>query len=109
MGKEINVIYGLSDSGKSGFLRAILSVINRDSFYLTTGETEGSVTIGFDDGNIISREYTKKRTTKCPECKEKIDKESGQICLNCGYLIPDKPSSDKFIINGEVKEKLDRD
>jgi len=106
MGKGINVIYGLSDSGKSAFLRSILSVIKRDTFYLTTGKTKGSVGILFTDGTEIIREYTKKKTTKCPECKEKIGKDDGQTCLSCGYLIPDKPASDKFIINGEIKEKF---
>ena len=106
MGKGINVIYGLSDSGKSAFLRSILSVIKRDPFYLTTGKTKGSVEILFTDGTEIIREYTKKKTTKCPECKEKIGKDDGQTCLSCGYLIPDKPASDKFIINGEIKEKF---
>lgn len=104
--RSLNVIYGLSDSGKSAFLRAVLSNLKKEPFYLTTGASKGLVEITYDDGNIIAREYTKKRTLKCPECKVKLKDENQQVCQNCGYFLPDRPSGDKYIVNGEVKEKF---
>ena len=101
--EHLNVIFGESDSGKSAIRRAIQSVINKNTFHIRYGEKVGSVEIHFDDCVVI-REYTKTKLNKCPSCKAKIGNE--QICETCSTLIPDKHSSDKYIIDGEIIDKF---
>lgn len=101
---NMNAIIGVSDSGKSAIRRAIQAVTKRAPFYLKYGETSGSVTIEFDDCKV-SRVYKKTKTNKCPSCKEKLG-ENTRICQECGTLIPDKPASDVFYVDGESYDKF---
>lgn len=101
---NMNAIIGVSDSGKSAIRRAIQAVTKRAPFYLKYGETSGSVTIEFDDCKV-SRIYKKTKTTKCHSCKEKLG-ENTRVCQECGTLIPDKPASDVFYVDGETYDKF---
>jgi len=102
--KNINVINGLSDSGKSGFIRAIDSVVRKTPFYLKYGEKFGHISLNINDKEI-TRYFDKTILQKCPVCKEKIQKET-QVCKNCGELIPINSSSDYYKINEEKYEKF---
>lgn len=98
----ITSIIGLSDSGKSSFLRALKCVLYRDAFYMRVFEEDGFVEIEFDNGTI-RREKQISFPKKCPSCKEKIDKV--QKC-SCGTLIETNVVFDRYVVNGEVKEKF---
>lgn len=102
--ENINVITGLSDSGKSGFIRAIDSIVRKAPFYPKYGSKSGDVEI-IKDTSIISRHYDKTNIQKCPTCKIKIEKEC-QVCENCGELIPTNSSSDYYMIDGVKHEKF---
>lgn len=104
---KINIFHGISDSGKSVIIRALLCLFNREDFYLTYGKKEGFIKVIFDDGNEIERVYKSKKILKCPKCKEKL-KDDSTICSICNYVIPIKPSEDYYIVNGEKKEKFGR-
>jgi chromosome segregation ATPase len=97
----VNVIYGLSDSGKSAFVRALGSLLQRDTFYLRHGEESGLIASEFDD-IIFQRCFKKSSVSKCSNCKEKIE-ESDQVCPNCGELISIKSGSDVFHLTGYDK------
>jgi ribosomal protein L32 len=99
----LNVIYGVSDSGKSAIRKGIQAVLNRAPFYLRYGATEGKVVIEFDDCTI-SREYKKSKLLKCPSCKEKLTND--QVCEHCGEIIPVKPSSDIYYVDGKAFDKF---
>lgn len=58
----LNVIVGESNSGKTSILRAIRWCLDNDpsgNAFITTGQTECSVKIGFSDGTFIERKRTK--------------------------------------------------
>ena len=103
---SVNVIQGLSDSGKSALLRGIDAVLRRTPFYLTFNKDSGKNTITFDNNDVISRSFTKTKLNKCPSCKEKITSET-QVCESCGEFLPVK-SSDEFMINDEKRIGLVR-
>jgi len=98
----INVICGLSDSGKSGFIRGIRANIYREPFYIRNGESEGSVENVFDN-ETVERKCKFSEIKKCPECGEKTDGK--QIC-QCGEILSGKPSADKYIIGPNTYDKF---
>jgi len=103
--KNINVVHGLSDSGKSAFIRSIDCVLRRKAFYLNFLEDSGSVSIMFENDDVITREFKRTKRKTCPTCKCKVKKDS-QVCNECGELIPVNPSSDSYYLNGDKKEKF---
>lgn len=98
---NLNIIHGLSDSGKSSIRRAIEAVINRGPFYLRWGAGKGKVTLIFDDIEV-TRFYKKTNTLKCPSCKCKL--EGALICPDCEEVIPNKPAEDYYLIKTEDSE-----
>ena len=102
LSENISSIVGLSDSGKSSFLRGLKSVLYRDSFYIRAFETEGYVEVEFDNGTV-RREVSYTYPKKCPGCKEKVDLV--QKC-QCGTAIEPSLVYDRYVVNGEVKEKF---
>jgi len=101
---HMNVVYGVSDSGKSAIRKGIQAVLNRAPFYLRWGVLEGKVTLEFDDCTV-SREYKRSKNTKCPSCKEKVD-DVTYTCESCGEILPVKVAHDRYLLNGEVFEKF---
>jgi DNA repair exonuclease SbcCD ATPase subunit len=99
---NINVIYGPSDSGKSGMIRAFKALLFRDNFYIRNGTERGHVSIKFDNC-ILSRDYSITRVKKCPSCKDKIGDE--KIC-KCGEIIKAKVDADFYVLDDgkETKE-----
>lgn len=103
--ENINVIYGLSDSGKSAFIRSIDCVLRRTPFYIRINSDDGFSKISFDDREI-SRTVKRTKTTKCPTCKTKLDYKEQQVCESCGELIPTNTSEDYYMIDDEKHEKF---
>lgn len=104
LGKTVNSIIGLSDSGKSSFIRALNAILYRGPFYIRNSENEAFVEIEFDKG-IVRREYSTSDSKKCQSCKEPITSDIQQ-CPSCNNIIDRSVSSDKYVVNGEVKEKF---
>ena len=102
---SVNVIQGLSDSGKSALLRGIDAVLRRTPFYLTFNKDSGKNTITFDNNDVISRSFTKTKLNKCPSCKEKITSET-QVCESCGEFLPVKSSDEFYMINDEKRDRF---
>ena len=105
---HINVIQGVSDSGKSAFLRAMDAVLRRAPFYITFGKDEGQNTIVFDEKDVVSRTYIKTKLSKCPACKEKLKTES-QVCESCGEFLPVKSSVEFYMINDEKRDRFGKE
>lgn len=101
----INVIQGLSDSGKSALLRGIDAVLRRGPFYLTFDKITGKSAITFDDNGTISRTFTKTKINKCPNCKEKVTPEA-QVCESCGEFLSVKSSEEFYMINDERRDRF---
>lgn len=57
----LNVILGASDTGKSSIIRAILSILFKEKFYMRNGCSNGYVEIKFSDGSVLRREKTVKK------------------------------------------------
>ena len=49
---NVNVIFGLSDSGKSAWVRAFDSIFNRSPFYIRKKQEEGKIEFELDDCKI---------------------------------------------------------
>lgn len=103
--ESVNVIQGLSDSGKSALLRGIDAVLRRSPFYLTFDKDSGKNTITFDNGDKISRSFTKTKINKCPNCKEKVTPET-QVCESCGEFLATKSSDEFYMINDERRDRF---
>lgn len=103
--ESINVIQGLSDSGKSALLRGIDAVFRKAPFYLTFDKDSGKNTITFDNGDVISRSFTKTKTQKCPNCKEKVKPED-QICEACGEFLSVNSSDEFYMLNDERRDRF---
>jgi len=100
----INTIVGLSDSGKSAFIRAVKALFDKDNFYLSCWAESGEVSVEFTDGNIIKRCYSKTALRKCPKCKAEISDEP--ICAACGNVIGIKMGEDYYEIGTEKYQKF---
>ena len=94
----VNVIVGMSDSGKSGFIRATKAAIFKSPFYTSFGTKEGSVEVAFDD-LTVKREFSATVLKKCPECKENLTVDQ-QVCHSCGTYLSDKTSTDRYVFDG---------
>lgn len=103
--ESVNVIQGLSDSGKSALLRGIDAVLRRAPFYLTHNKESGKNTITFDNLDVISRSFTKTKINKCPSCKEKVTPEM-QVCESCGEFLSVKSSEEFYMINDEKRDRF---
>lgn len=101
----VNVIQGLSDSGKSALLRGIDAVLRRAPFYLTYNKDSGKSEITFDNGDVISRNFTKTKINKCPACKSKVSSDS-QVCESCGEFLSVKSSEEFYMINDERRDRF---
>jgi len=107
LNKHVNVISGLSDSGKSAIIRLIRCILLRETYYLTHGSAKGKSTLIFDDCEI-SREFISTKVKKCPSCKDPIERYE-QVCENCGHIIGVKTSSDITTIDTVEYTKFGRD
>ena len=103
--ESVNVIQGLSDSGKSAFLRGIDAVLRKAPFYLTFDKDSGKNTITFDNDDVISRSFTKTKIQKCPNCKEKVKPED-QICEACGEFLSISSSEEFYMLNDERRDRF---
>jgi len=102
---SINVIQGLSDSGKSAFLRGLDAVLRKAPFYLNWDAETGKNTIVFDNNDTISRSFTKTKIQKCPNCKEKVKSED-QVCESCGEFLSAKSSEEFYMLNDERRDRF---
>jgi len=102
---SINVIQGLSDSGKSAFLRGLDAVLRKAPFYLNWDAETGKNTIVFDNDDTISRSFTKTKIQKCPNCKEKVKSED-QVCESCGEFLSVKSSEEFYMLNDERRDRF---
>lgn len=101
----VNTIIGLSDSGKSGLIRAIKANLQRAPFYLKIGEMNGEVGIGFSD-YFICRKMDASKVRKCPSCKADVTEDGSYIC-KCGQYIEPSTKNDFYIgEKDEVYEKF---
>ena len=100
---RINVLHGPSDCGKSGVLRSIKAVIEREKFYVTTGKKDGEIQLDFDDFSL-QRKCTFVDLKKCPECGEKLNGTEQQC--KCGEVLSAKPATDSFSDGKEVYAKF---
>ncbi len=103
--ESINVIQGLSDSGKSAFLRGIDAVLRKAPFYLTFDKDSGKNTIIFGNDDVISRSFTKTKIHKCPNCKEKVTPEM-QVCEACGEFLTATSSDEFYMLNDERRDRF---
>jgi len=100
----VNTIIGLSDSGKSGLIRAIKANLQRAPFYLKIGEMSGEVGIGFSDYSIC-RKMDASKVRKCPSCKADVTEDGSYLC-KCGQYIEPSTKSDFYI--GEKNELYEK-
>lgn len=100
----VNTIIGLSDSGKSGLIRAIKANLQRAPFYLKIGEMSGEVGIGFSDYSIC-RKMDASKVRKCPSCKADVTEDCAYLC-KCGQYIEPSTKSDFYI--GEKNELYEK-
>ncbi len=100
----VNTIIGLSDSGKSGLIRAIKANLQRAPFYLKIGEMSGEVGIGFSDYSIC-RKMDASKVRKCPSCKADVTEDGAYLC-KCGQYIEPSTKSDFYI--GEKNELYEK-
>lgn len=94
---NVNVIFGLSDSGKSSWIRAFDSLFKRNSFYLRKKQDIGSVEFELDDCKI-KRAYSVSKLKKCPGCKEKLIEDIA-IC-KCGEILDPNVKEDAYTFDG---------
>lgn len=105
-GPTVNTIIGLSDSGKSGIIRAIKANVKRDPFYIKVGEFSGEVTIEFTDYHI-SRKVESGKIKKCPSCKRDVtDFEKAYLCECGNYVEPSIKADFYYEKDGKTYEKF---
>ena len=100
----VNTIVGLSDSGKSGFIRALKALFQKSNFYVSYWADEGVVKAEFTDGVNIHRAFKRQDVVKCSECKQPLTDKG--ICTSCGNVIGIKMKEDFYLLDGEKYQKF---
>jgi len=100
---NVNVIFGLSDSGKSAWVRAFDSIFNRSPFYIRKKQEEGKIEFELDDCKI-SRTFSISKLRKCPACSEKL---KGMVCIcKCGEILEPNVKEDIYLFDGTEYKKF---
>ena len=97
---KINMITGVTDSGKSAILRAILSIFYCDEMTLHYEKDEGFIEVGIDDKVIRRTRVEQLEKKKCSNCSYKFEVIC-QKCPSCGHFQKRKKVDDYYEIDGK--------